>query len=170
MTILSRRNALKGFGTVALALPAIASIPSLVFAQSSPDEYVMRTLEGGLFSLETSKLALRMSSNEVITGFADLEIGEVEAVTAVLTSTGAMPPSDVGAEKKALMEKLMGLEGTEFDTAYIDGQLMAHQELLAIQEPMADMTEITIPVVTAKLARESIKTHIAMLEGIQRMM
>ena len=62
----------------------------------------------------------------------------------------------------------MGLEGDEFDAAYVDGQIMTHEELLAIQKPMADMGEVTLPVATAKIAVASIESHIAMLRGIRQ--
>ena len=171
MIIITRRAALKGLGTAALALPAIATVPSLALAQSSPDEYATRTLENGLFSKKTSELALERASSDMIPTFANLEIAEVEAVTEVLTSTGAQAPDDVDGEHAALMEKLMGLEGDatrEFDAAYVDGQIMTHEELLAIQKPMADMSEVTLPVATAKIAVASIESHIAMLQGIRQ--
>ena len=168
MIILTRRAALKGLGTAALALPAIASVPSLALAQSSPDEYARLTLANGAFSKKTSELALERASNDMIGTFANLEIAEVEAVTEVLTSTGAQAPADVDGEHATLMDKLMGLEGDEFDAAYVDGQILTHEELLAIQEPMADMSEVTLPVATAKIAVASIESHIAMLRGIRQ--
>ena len=168
MIIITRRDALKGLGTAALALPAIASVPSLALAQSSPDEYARRTLENGVFSKKTSELALQRASSDTIPTFANLEIAEVEAVTEVLTSTGVQAPDDVDGEHQALIEKLMGLEGDEFDAAYVDGQIMTHEELLAIQKPMAGMSEVTLPVATAKIAVASIESHIAMLRGIRQ--
>ena len=165
----TRRSALLlGLGAAA-ALPLAATVLP-AFAQSNPDEYVALTLEGGLFAKMSSELALKKSSNDVIKGFAELEIAEQKAVAEVLAAAGGKPPADVDGEEKVLMEKLMGLEGAAFDAAYLDGQIKGHEELLAIQKPMADMAEITIPVATAKLASESIKTHIAMLQGIKRMM
>ena len=167
--VTNRRSALfLGIGAAA-ALPLIgATLPA--FAQSNPDEYVALTLEGGLFAKMSSELALEKSSNDIVKGFANLEIAEQKAVAEVLAATGAKPPAGVDGEEKVLMEKLQGLDGAAFDMAYLDGQIAGHQELLKIQEPMASMTDITIPVATAKLAKESIKTHIAMLEGIKRMM
>ena len=167
MNALSRRSALLGAASITLAAPLVASA---AFAQSDPDRYVALTLEGGLFAKKSSELALEKSSNELVTGFANLEIAEQKAVAEVLAAAGGTPPADVDGEEKVLMEKLMGLDGAAFDMAYIDGQIAGHEELLAIQQPMSGMSEITIPVATAKLAEEAIKTHIAMLKGIKGMM
>ena len=169
MTIATRRSALfLGLGAAA-ALPLLGSVRP-AFAQSDPTEYAKLTLEGGLFAKKSSELALERAQDEKVKGFARLEIAEQEAVAAVLKSTGVEPPADVDGEEKVLMEKLMGLEGAEFDVAYLDGQIKGHEELLRIQEPMASMEEITIPVANAKLAKTAIETHLAMLKGIQAMM
>ena len=168
MNALSRREALRGFGTAALALPAITGIPSLAFAQGSSDEYVTKTLEAGMFSLKSSEMALQKSSSDIVTSFANLESAEQKAVATVLGSTGAEPPAAMNAEHQSLIDELMGTEGGDFDAAYIDGQIEGHQELLEIQQMMADMSDVTIPVATAKLGMEAIKTHLAVLEGIRR--
>ena len=165
----TRRSALLLVGLGAAALPLAARIRP-AFAQSSPDEYVKLTLEAGLFAMKTSQLALEKAKSDAVKTFAELEIGEQEAVKEVLTSTGVAPPADVDGEEKTMMETLMGLEGAEFDTAYLDAQVKGHEELLAIQQPMAGMGEITIPVANAKLATAAIKSHLVMLKGIQAMM
>lgn len=168
MPNLNRRAALS---TAALALAAAPMVlQSRAFAQSNPEEYVKLTLEAGLFAMMSSELALEKGVTGATKTFAELEIGEQEAVKAVLTSTGVPAPTAIDGEEVVLMEKLKGLEGEAFEKAYLDGQLAGHEELLKIQRPMAGMEEITIPVATAKLAEKSILTHIEMLKMIQGQM
>ena len=160
-----RRTALVAGASAALLPFVAAALPA--FAQSSPDEYVKLTLEGGLFAMKSSELALEKGVEGAVKTFAELEIGEQDAVKAVLTSTGVAAPTELDGEEVELMERLRGLEGDEFAKAYLDGQVKGHEELLAIQRPMAGMDEITIPVATAKLAEKSILTHLEMLKMIQ---
>ena len=162
--ITNRRTALLALGAVA-TIPMVARAP-LALAQTG-DEYVRLTLEGGKFLLDTSKMALEKTSSDTIREFAQLEIGEQEAVAAVLRSTGVEPPAELDGTEAETVARLMELSGEEFDAAYLDAQVTGHEEALSIQGEMAAMTEIDVPVATAKLATESIKTHLAMLEMIR---
>ena len=130
------------------------------------DEYVMLTLEGGAFLKMTSEMALERATNEELRTFAELEVAEQDAVAAVLASTGMAPPAEVDGSEAEMMDRLSGLEGAEFDAAYLEAQTTGHQEALSIQEEMAAMEDITIPVATAKLAKASIESHLATLAMI----
>lgn len=171
MTILpatTRRRALLAIGAAAAAPLVLARTP-LALAQTGGD-YVALTLEAGLFTKTAAELALERAAAAPVRTFAELEIGEVNAIDAVLLSTGVPAPDGLDGEEVEIIERLRGLSGAEFDMAFIDAQLAGHQEALRIQQPMSGMDEITIPVATAKLAEESIKSHIAMLEMIRAMM
>ena len=167
--VATRRTALFAIGAASAAPLVLARAP-LAFAQTG-DEYVALTLEGGKFLMDTSKMALEKGSADMVKRFAELEIGEQEAVAAVLTgATGATPPAELDGAEAETVAKLMELSGAEFDAAYIDAQVMGHEEGLRIQDEMAAMGEIDVPVATAKLATESINSHLAMLEVIKSMM
>lgn len=168
MTITTtRRAALLTLGAAAAA-PLLVRAP-LARAQTG-DDYVALTLEAGLFTKTAAELAMERAAAAPVKTFAELEIGEVTAIETVLLSTGVPAPAEVDGEEADILARLRDLSGAEFDMAFIDAQLAGHREALAIQQPMSGMDEITVPVATAKLAEESIKSHIATLEMIRAMM
>ena len=164
----SRRVAL-GALVGASVLPFALSRPA--FAQDTPAEYIPLMLEAGLFTKTASEIALEKAAGDLVKQFATLEIGEIEAVEAVLKPLADAPPTEVDGQEAEMLAKLREMAaGPEFDMAYVDAQIVAHQEALGIQQPMSGMAEITVPVATAKLAEESIKSHLAMLNLIKSSM
>ena len=168
MTPTTRRTALFALSAAAAAPLVLARAP-FALAQTG-DDYVKLTLEAGLFTKTAAELALERAAAASVKTFAELEIGEVTAIETVLKSTGVAAPAEVDGEEAETLARLRDLSGAEFDAAFIDAQLAGHREALKIQQPVSGMDEITVPVATAKLAEESIKSHIAMLETIRSMM
>ena len=143
-------------------------------AQEAPEEYMRLMLEAGAFTKGAAEIALEKAENEMARQFAELEIAEIEAVVAVLTGAGAPPPpppDELDGSEAELMAQLRDAPaGPEFDRLFIEAELTGHEEGLSIQQPLSDQSEITVPVATAKLAEESIRSHIAMLQVIQGML
>ena len=168
-----RRRALGTLGLASVGAAALATAsfaPRAAFAQSTPEEYVAMTAKAGAFTKTLAEAAMERGEADAIKTFAQLEIGEVDALMEVLAAAGAPATVELDPEQMQMIEQMQGMEGAEFDRMFLEAQLTGHQTALGIQEPMADMSEITLPVATAKLAEESIKSHIAMLEMIQAQM
>ena len=164
----TRRAALLAIGAASAAPLVLAHAPRAL-AQTG-DEYVALTMEAGLFTKTAAEIALERGEAAAVKTFAELEIGEVTAIETVLKSTGVPAPTELDGEEVGLIDRLRELSGAEFDAAFVDAQLAGHREALRIQQPMSGMDEITVPVATAKLAEESIKSHIATLEMIRGML
>ena len=161
-------------GTLALAaggalLPLLAARPGL--AQSTPEEYIPMMLQAGAFTKGAAEIAMDKVQNDMARRFAQLEIGEIDAVVAVLTGIGApQPPAPEqlpGAKGELIAQLRDTAAGPEFDRLFVQAEITGHEEGLAIQQPLSGQAEITVPVATAKLAEESIKSHLAILQGLQ---
>ena len=167
----TRRGALALAAGGALA-PLLVSRPA--FAQAAPEEYMRLMLEAGAFTKGAAEIALEKAENEMARQFAELEIAEIDAVVAVLTGAGAPPPPSAdeldGAEAEMIAQLRDAEAGPDFDRLFVEAEITGHEEGLAIQQPLSGETEITVPVASAKLAEESIKSHIAMLRAIQGML
>ena len=165
----ARRRSLLTLGTAsALVAAAPLVMPRGALAQSSPEDYVTMTLKAGAFTKRLAELAQGQGEAEPVKTFAELEIGEVAAIEEVLMSVAQAPAPELDPEQQQTLERMQGLSGAEFDKEFVQAQLTGHQKALEIQQPMAEMGEIDVPVATAKLAEESIKSHIAMLEMINQ--
>ena len=126
---MDRRTALLGLGmagfSAALTRPALAQMGTGTAA----------VLQAGAFSLQTSQLALQRARSARVRDFAQLEVNEQMAMAAALGATpGSIPPDP---EHAAMLEQLSSLSGARFDAMYLRGQLMGHQELLALTTPLA---------------------------------
>lgn len=165
----TRRSALI-LAASGLALPAVAT--GRAFAQETPEEYMAMTMAAGAFTQGVAQLGLEKGQSPMVRQFAELEIGEMNAVMEVLRGAGAPPPPQtVQGEKAAMVTQLQQTPaGPEFDRLFVQAQLAGHQEGLAIQQMLADEQEITVPVATAKITEQSILSHIAMLQNMQSMM
>lgn len=162
--------------TALLALAAVGTTPMVlaatrVLAQNAAPtdggEYAMQTLMAGSFALETSRIAAEKAMDPLVKQFAELEVAEQTTIAEILTSTGVTPPA-LPAERQQMIADMQAMEtNAEFDAAYIEGQIAGHQELLAIQQTISGVSELSVEVITARLAEQAITSHLAMLEHIQ---
>ena len=74
------------------------------------------------------------------------------------------------AEMQTMMQQLETAEGKQFDQAYLRLQTQGHEKLLELNQEAAEKNEMKPPVIVAKMAVPAIKSHIAMIEMIQKMM
>jgi putative membrane protein len=175
---MDRRNAIMAFSGI-LASSALTAIPRRpAFAQTeaesgqvkmiTPLQYKTQTLQVGTFSKQTSQLAMVQATNPKVAQFAQFEVNEQTAMAQVLTDVNNPPPAQLDAEHTALLQQLQSLSGKTFDAAYIQGQLLGHQQLLNIQQTFLnsiltgnDAEHIAV------LARVVIQMHLAMLQELQ---
>lgn len=174
--IATRRRALT-IAASGLVLPAVVAGRAMAQEQTQEmpaeyQEYMAQTMAAGAFTQGVAQIGLEKAENPMLRQFAQLEIGEITRVVEVLSGAGAPPPPQtVEGEKAAMVTQLQETPaGPEFDRLFVEAQLMGHQEGLAIQQMLSGEPEINVPTATAKLAEQSITSHIAMLQNIQSMM
>jgi putative membrane protein len=90
-----------------------------------------------LFEIESSQLALEKAQSDEVKTFAQQMIADHTANTQKLTQVvqsggGSMPEAKLDDRHQAIIEQLQGASGAEFDAAYIDAQVQAHQEAVAL--------------------------------------
>jgi putative membrane protein len=175
---MDRRNAIMAFSGI-LASSALVAMPRhTAFAQTeaesgkakliTPLQYRTQTLQVGTFSKATSQLATVQATHPKVAQFAQFEVNEQTAMAQVLTDVNNPPPAPLDAEHTALLQQLQSLSGKSFDSAYIQGQIIGHQQLLNIQQTFLnsiltgnDAEHIAV------LARVVIQMHLTMLQQLQ---
>lgn len=178
MLIASRRTLLAVAGAAA-AFPAAlairpASAQTPVESRIGFDTYVTLTLQLGTIAMKTSELALERAENPEVREFAQLEIDEQRAVASALAASEAagadLPP--VNPDQQSRVDRLVETAaGPDFDLAYVETQIEAHGELLALQQNISGEEPATsIEVLTARLSEPAIRSHISMLGYIQQIM
>ena len=157
---MDRRHALITASAAALAPLVLGSS----FAQAAPaagavDGRKLPILAGGDFAAMSSKLALSRANGSAVRAFAKLEIDEQAAVAKAFGSR----PGAAGLTPKqaALLQELESAPAAEFDTLYIQGQILGHRELLALHKSYAASGSDPVAQGASIVAVPAIQTHLA---------
>ncbi|MBW4564320.1 MAG: DUF4142 domain-containing protein [Mojavia pulchra JT2-VF2] len=98
-------------------------------------EFMTKAAQSDLTEIQTSQLALRRSRNQSVRNFARRMIEEhtnsTKRLAPIAKAKNFALPKDIGPENKALLTQLTGLYGSNFDQAYMQGQIQAHARTLA---------------------------------------
>lgn len=164
---MDRRKLLAGGAAVAAALPVLANSPALA-QDAAMDEAKMAALEGGKFLMMTSQLAQEKGESDNVKVFANLEVAEQTAVARAFGAEGADIP--LNEQHQATYDQLSGLEGAEFDAAYLQAQITGHQEARPIHEEYAENGEDPMARGASMVGVTGIDTHLVMLESFMAQM
>jgi putative membrane protein len=160
---MDRRKLLTGGVALAAALPAA----HVAFAQEATQlsEDAVAVLESGMFAMMTSQLALEKGTADAVRVFAELETAEQQAVSQAFMAEGAQIP--LREDHQAIVDQLNGLEGAEFDAAYLDAQIAAHEEARPIFEQYAANGDMEMGRGATLVGVPSIDTHLVMLRSFR---
>ena len=158
---------LAGAAGAGLAAPALLR----PVAAQTLDRTTQMALGGMAFALATSQLATQRAATPAARTFAQLESEEQMAFSEARRMAGLpLPqPSMMDAQKQQMLQQLQSLSGAQFDNMYVQGQLLGHQELLTLHQTIAQSGATQADRMIATVAVPAIKSHLAMLQGIQQM-
>jgi putative membrane protein len=119
---------------VAGCMTPMASAPAPV-AVTSAAEFVPTATSSNLFEIESSRLALQRSRDPEVRRFAQQMIRDHNAASRRMTSVVRRaglptPPPAMNAKHQQMLATVQA--APNFDAAYVNAQLMAHQEAVAL--------------------------------------
>ena len=157
---------LAGAAGAGLAAPALLR-PA---AAQTLDRTTQMALGGMAFALATSQSATQRAATPAARTFAQLESEEQMAFSEARRMAGLpLPqPSMMDAQKQQMLQQLQSLSGGQFDRMYIQGQTTGHQELLQLHQAMAQSAATREERMLGTVAVPAIKSHLAMLQGMQQ--
>ncbi|GAB1538337.1 hypothetical protein NUACC21_09960 [Scytonema sp. NUACC21] len=104
-------------------------------ANNLDQQFVTQAAQSDLTEIQTSRLALQRSQNQAVRKYAQRMIQEHTSSSKQLTQIAQQKklqlPKDIGSDNRALVSQLGGLKGTDFDQAYMQGQVASHTKTLA---------------------------------------
>jgi putative membrane protein len=122
-------------GTTTQAGTSAAAMPQITEAS----EFVKQAAAGGEFEIRSSKLALKQSKSEDVKRIAEKLIddhtkaGKELKTTIKQADVKAKIPEKLDQKHQAMMDELKKTKGTaDFDKRYLDQQLSAHQDAIAL--------------------------------------
>lgn len=122
--------------------PPSAALPAQAAQSVATPIFLEKVAAGNKFEIESSRLAMTKASDAGVKSFAQQMVTDhTEAGSkfkAALSEAGLKaPPEKTDAKHAAIVEKLKGLQGAEFDRLYIAAQREAHVETVALFEAYA---------------------------------
>ncbi|HZF75669.1 MAG TPA: DUF4142 domain-containing protein [Acetobacteraceae bacterium] len=139
-------------------------------AAGSAEQARRMALSGMAFAHASAQLASTQSDSAAVKTFAELEASEQQAFIMArrLANLPQPEPTSMDAEKGRMIQQLQGVRGPEFDRLFIRGQIAGHQELLRVHQAISSTPENKEEAMLATVAVPAIRTHLAMLDSIQR--
>src|SRR4051794_2857600 len=115
-------------------LPALALASAMwmspAFAEDSAQTFVDKAAVGGMFEVESSQLALKMSDDPDIKQFADMMVNDHGKANAdmkqLAEKQGLTLPTSLDEEHAALVKTLQKA-GDQFNSQYVKAQLDGHE-------------------------------------------
>lgn len=121
------------------ASAAQASVSAAAATATTPD-FVDAAASTDMFEIQAAKLAEKRSKNPDVKAFAAMMIHDhtqsTAALKAAIKATGATLslPTDLPADKKSKLDALTSAAPADFDKAYMQSQVMVHQDALTIMK------------------------------------
>jgi putative membrane protein len=126
-----------------------------------------------LYEIQSSKLALQASNDQDVKDFAQMMITDHTKTTQAVKDAAAkanltVSPPQLTPEQQQNMDTLQPLTGDAFDTAYVQQQLPAHQQALALMQNYAESGDTPALQDAAKSAIPIIQKHISELQKLSK--
>lgn len=120
--------------------PAANSAPAATAPMqvTDPAQFAAMAASSNQFEIASSTLAVERATNPDVVAFAEQMIADhtkaAQDMMPAAQEEGVTPPTDMEDRHQQMVDQLNGLEGEEFDAAYIAAQVQAHDEAVALFE------------------------------------
>lgn len=122
--------------TAALAMLAGGAVLAEDVKPVGDTEFVTKAASGGLFEVESSKLAKEAATSPEAKKFAERMIADHEKANEKLKGAakkaGIEVPAKMSAEHQKLLDRVKAAKGGDFDKAYMAAQVAAHDEAVVL--------------------------------------
>lgn len=176
-----KRSLLAAVAAVALLAPVTLATAqdsnqsgAMTMQVSSAEEFMMMAAMSDMFEIESSELALENAQSEDVKEFAQMMISDHTANTQKLMQTveaggGEMQkPEELDDRHQAMIDQLEGASGDAFDAAYIDAQVQAHQEAVALMSSYAENGDNESLKEFASEALPVVQSHLEMVQKMDQ--
>lgn len=126
------------FVCLPLATTAVSAQSEVAAPVVDAQQFADTAASSNMFEIESSQLALERSQNDEVIAFAELMIADHtaagEEMTAAAEQDGVTPAAEMMEKHQTMLDDLTAAEDVQFDEAYIDAQVAAHEEAVALFE------------------------------------
>lgn len=155
-----------------MATAPMAAAP--IAAATTAGGYASALALGNLFEIESSKLALERSNSPEVKKFAQMMVdGHTKSGEDLRASYSAAGGSDplpnvLDSRRAAEIEALRGKTALAFDTAYLDAQTKAHEEVVKLHKDFIKDGETGPLKAFAATQVPTVEAHLAMVKKLDK--
>jgi putative membrane protein len=149
-----------------------ATIPTAANEAKAPD-FVAKAAAGDMFEVAAGKIAATKGANPEVKKFGKMMVAAHTKTTtelkAAIASSGQTitPPAALPSDLQAKLDELNGKTGTDFDAAYMDQQVDAHQGALDLFQRYAQDGDVAAIKTFAAATAPTIQEHLTHAKGIK---
>ena len=159
----------KGAEAVSAVKPTSAKL------SSADQDLMMQVAKGGMMQLEVSKIAAQNASSDEVKQLAQAEVEEQTGLSAKLqeiaSAKGITLPSSPDAETQAMVTKMQGMSGADFDKMYVqESGVRGHEKLDAVMSQVKSNASDKSLKDVAQAAHPLVKTHLKVSKEIMNKM
>ena len=135
---------------------------------TDPTEFGAKASISNLFELASSTIAVERATGDDVKAFAEQMILDhttaAQEMAAAAAEEGIAPATELDDQHKQILDEMADLGGEEFDAAYVQAQVKAHDEAVALFEgystngaegPLKEFATKTLP--TLKQHQEHVR-------------
>lgn len=169
------RTHLAAFSALALlaAMPAAAQNTEAQAIETGR-QFMTMAAQSDMAEILTSRMALERASAPIVKNFAAQMVEQHGRTTQQLESIGReldlTPPTELDAEHQQMVQQLTAYTGANFDAAYMQGQVMAHQRAANLYQAFAMNGDQPALRQFAQNNLPTILSHLQMAQEIQQSM
>jgi putative membrane protein len=125
-------------GTHIVSVSAAALVLGVAaFAQTQQDkDFVKTAMEINLAEIQIGHLVLKQSTSEPVKNFARRMITDhtrlESEITPVAATIGVAAPTELAPDDRALLTKLKGESGADFDSTYVNAMVEGHRKAVQL--------------------------------------
>ncbi len=149
-----------------------ATAPTAANEAGTPD-FVMKAAAGDMFEIQSSQLAVERTQNADVRAFAQMMItahqGTTRALQAAIASSGQTltPPTALPSDLQGKLDSLRAATPADFDRAYLDAQVEAHQNALNVMQRYAQDGDVAAIKAFAAETAPAVQQHLERVRALR---
>jgi putative membrane protein len=157
-----------------MASNAAQDVKEAVTPTPTGQEFANTAAKSDAFEIAAAKLAAANGASTEVKSFAaEMVKAHTESTTkikaaAAKASPAITPDATLTEDQNEDLAKLKGLKGADFDTAYVDGQIDAHQDALSLMQGYAKDGEVASLKTAAGDIAPAVSKHLEMVKMLKK--
>lgn len=147
---------------------------SKVSTMTGDTDFMTKAALGGMAEIELGKLAATKAQSAEVKKFAQQMVTDhtkaADELKALAGEKNFSMPVRLDAKHQAVLDKLSGLSGAEFDKAYVEAMVADHEETVATFKSEAEGGKDADAKAWAAKTLPALQMHLDMIKGIQAKM